>query len=413
VIRRLRNLLVDTTPLREVPRYRWLFGGHGISWMGRQITVVAVPFQLYQLTGSTVQVGALGLVQFVSTLFVSLAGGAIADAVDRQKLLIASQLGLASTAAALAWNASIDQPMVWPLYVLTALNAAVSAVDLPTRAAVLPSLVGRALMAKAFALNQTLGNLSKAAGPAFAGLLIATTSLTTTYLVETTAFIIGSMFVRRIGAMPPTEGAARPGFRSIAEGFSFLKSRRLLQATFAIDLNAMIFGMPSALFPAFGIEVLGGDASTVGLLYAGPGIGSLIAAFTSGWVGRVHRQGRAVIIAVIIWGAAMTLFGSTSTVWVAVAALVIAGAADMVSAVFRQTILQLSVPDHLRGRLSGIHVAVVAGGPRLGDFEAGAVAALTSLRFSIISGGAACILGALAIARFMPELRRYIDEQVP
>lgn len=404
-----RNILVDTTPLREAPRFRWLFAGHGLSWIGRQITVVAVPFQLYAMTGSTVKVGTLGLVQFGATIVISLAGGAIADAMDRRMLLLVSQVSLAATAGVLSWNSSLDVPLEWPLYVLTAANAAVSSVDLPTRAAVLPTLVSRALLPSAFALNQTLGNVAKAGGPALAGVLIATTTLQVTYLIEALAFILGAVLVFPIGPLPPQEGASRPGFKSIAEGFRFLRQRRILQATFAIDLNAMIFGMPSALFPAIGITVLGGDASTVGLLYAAPGMGALIAAFTSGWVGRVRRQGRAVIFAAIGWGIAITVFGFTKSVPMAVTMLMVAGAADVVSAVFRNTILQLTVPDNLRGRLSGFHVAVVAGGPRLGDFEAGAVAALTSLRFSVISGGLACVLGALGIAKWMPELARYVD----
>jgi MFS family permease len=409
VSRFFRNLLVDTTPLRLAPRFRWLFAGHGISWIGRQITVVAVPFQLYAMTGSTVKVGTLGLIQFGATIVVSLAGGAIADAVDRRLLLLISQLSLAATAGALAWNSGLDIPLEWPLYVLTAANAAVSSVDLPTRAAVVPTLVRRDLLPSAFALIQTLGNVAKAAGPALAGVLIATTTLEVTYLLEAVAFILGAVLVFPIGPLPPQEGASRPGFKSIAEGFRFLRTRRVLQGTFAIDLNAMVFGMPSALFPAIGVTVLGGDASTVGLLYAAPGMGALIAAFTSGWVGRVRRQGRAVIVAVIGWGIAITIFGLTSSIPMAVAMLMVAGAADVVSAVFRSTILQLTVPDNLRGRLSGISIAVVSGGPRLGDFEAGAMAALTSLRFSVISGGIACVLGALGIAKWMPELARYVD----
>jgi MFS family permease len=410
VRRFFRAVVVDTTPLREVPAFRWLYAGHGVAWIARQITVVAVPFQLYELTGSTLKVGVLGLIQFIATLVVSLAGGAVADAVDRRKLLLIAQVLLAGTAVLLAWNAALPAPLEWPLYVLTGANAAISAVDLPTRAAVLPTLVGRALMPAAFALNQTLGNVAKAGGPALAGVLIATTTLQVTYWFEAGLFLAGAVMVYKIGPMPATVGAARPGFRSIAEGFKFLKGRRLLHGNFLIDLNAMIFGMPSALFPAIGIEMLGGDATTVGLLYAAPGMGALIAAFTSGWVSMVRRQGRAVIIAVIVWGTAMTIFGLTRTVEVAVAMLMIAGAADVVSAVFRNTILQLNVPDHLRGRLSGIHIAVVAGGPRLGDFEAGAVASFTSLRFSVVSGGLACVIGALALAKLYPEFADYRHE---
>jgi MFS family permease len=405
---RLRNFIVDVTPLRQAPRYRWMFAAHGIGWIGRQITVVAVPFQLYEITQSTVKVGALGLVQFVATLSISLAGGAIADAVDKRKTLLITQVGLAGTAALLAWNAANSQPLEWPLYVLTGVNAAFSAIDLPTRAATIPALVGKALLPEAYALQQTLSNVAKAAGPAFAGFLIATTDLEVTYVVEVGCFLATTLLISRIGPLPPAPGAARPGWRSIGEGFRYLRGEKLLIANFAMDLNAMVFGMPSALFPAIGTTLLGGSAGTVGLLYSGPGIGAFVAALTSGWVGGVKRQGRMVLAAVIVWGAAIATFGLTKSTMLAVGLLAVAGAADVISAVFRNTILQTAVPDSLRGRVSGVHIAVVAGGPRLGDFEAGAVAAATSLQFSVISGGLACILGSLLIARKAPEFARYV-----
>ena len=402
-----RHLVVDATPLRESPRYRWLYAGLGVTWLGRQLTVVAVPYQIYELTGSTLAVGLLGMVQFVPTLFVALAGGAVADAVDRRKLLAITQVGLAGTAVFLAINAGLPAPKIWPLYVLSGLNAALTAIDLPTRAAALPALVGRARLPAALALNQTLGNVFKAVGPAVAGILIAGAGLTVTYAVEAACFLAGSFMIAQIGALPPAGGGTRPGFRSIVEGLRFLKSRRVLQGNFLIDMNAMIFGMPTALFPAIGTELLGGDATTVGLLYAAPGIGALVAAFTSGWVSRVRHEARAVVIAVVVWGLSIATFGIVGSVTGSVILLAIAGGADVISAVFRNTILQLSVPDALRGRLSGVHVAVVAGGPRLGDLEAGVVATLTSVRFSVVSGGLACVAGALAIARFMPSYTGY------
>lgn len=403
----LRNLIVDISPLRQVPRYRWLFTGFGLASLGRQLTVVAVPYQLYEMTGSTIKVGALGLVQFAATMLVALAGGAIADAVDRRRLLTVANVLLAMTALGLLANAALAGPLEWPLYVLTGLNAAFTAVDGPTRAAAVPALVGRRLLASALALNQTMSNLAKAGGPALAGLLIATTSLQLTYALEATMFLVGALGLFRIGPMPPEGGGTPLGIRSIAEGLGFLRRSRLLKANFAIDLNAMIFGMPSALFPAIGLEMLGGDASTVGLLYAGPGVGALLAAATSGWVAGLRHQGRAVVISAAVWGLGIVGFGLTRSVPVAVALLGLAGAADVVSAVFRNAILQITVPDGLRGRLSGVHIAVTAGGPRLGDFEAGAVAAVTSVPFSVVSGGVACVLGTLAIARWAPELARY------
>ena len=407
-LRRAGSLLfVDVTPLKRSPGFRWLYGGLALAWFGRQLTVVAVPYQVYQLTGSTFLVGALGIAQLVPLLATSVVGGAIVDSVDRRRLLVIAQLGLMVTAVGLAFNASLDDPAVWAIFVLSGLNAGISAIDNPARSASVPALVGRELLPAALALTQTLGNIAKTVGPAIGGLLIARTSLTLTFAIEAAAFALGTVFMLRIGKLEPEGGGQRFGIESIKEGYRFLRERRVLQANFAIDLNAMIFGMPQALFPAIGETVLGGDASTVGLLYAAPGAGALLAAITSGWVGRIQRQGRAVVVAVIVWGAAIAGFGLAGSVVVAVVLLAIAGAADVVSAVFRNTILQLAVPDRLRGRLSSIHIAVVSGGPRVGDFEAGVVASATTPQISVVSGGLACILGAILIARKMPELPNY------
>ena len=405
-------MVVDTRPLRSSVPYRWLFGGLGLAFLGRQLTVVAVPFQVYEMTGSSLAVGMLGVVQFGALMLASPIGGALADALDRRRLLLLSQMLMAATAAGLAWNAMASDPAVWPLYVLSGLNAAISTVDSPTRAAVLPRLVGRTLLPSALALNQTLANVARSVGPALAGVLIARFDLAVTYSIEAVIVVAGALMMFPMPPLPPEGGGRKAGWDSIMEGFRFLKERRLLQANFVIDLNAMVFGMPRALFPAIGTEVLGGDASTVGLLFAAPGIGALVAALTSGWVAQVRRQGLAVVVSVIAWGAAIALFGFVPVVWLSVVLLAIAGAADLVSAVFRNTILQLAVPDALRGRLSAIHIAVVAGGPRLGDFESGAVAEVTNLQFSVVSGGLACIIGALALARWYPELPGYATDQV-
>jgi len=401
------GFFVDVTPLRKSRGFRWLYSGLALAWFGRQLTVVAVPYQVYQLTGSTLLVGTLGIAQLVPLLATSVVGGAIVDSVDRRRLLVVAQLALMATAVGLAFNASLDQPAIWAIFLLSGMNAAVSAIDSPARSASVPALVGKDLLPAALALTQTLGNIAKTVGPAIGGLLIARTSLTLTFAIEAAAFGVGTLAMIRVGSLVPEGGGQRFGWDSIKEGYQFLRRRRVLQANFAIDLNAMIFGMPQALFPAIGETVLGGDATTVGLLYAAPGAGALLAAVTSGWVGRIRRQGRAVVIAVIAWGAAIAGFGLARSIVVAVTLLAIAGAADVVSAVFRNTILQLAVPDRLRGRLSSIHIAVVSGGPRLGDFEAGAVASVTTPQISVVSGGLACILGALVIASKMPELARY------
>jgi MFS family permease len=399
--------VVDITPLREVPGYRWLYAGMLFAHAGRQLTVVAVPFQVFALTGSTLAVGMLGLAQLFPLLIVSVIGGALADAMDRRRLLVVSQVVLAGTAAGLLWNSVSDAPVIWPLFVLSALNAGVSAIDSPARHAILPGLVGRTLLPSALALNQTLTNIAKAALPALGGLLIAAAGLPLSYGVEATMFLIGALLIRNVPEIPTDTVRRKVELSSIAEGFRFLRARRVIQAALLIDLNAMVFGMPTALFPAIGTEVFGGDAFIVGLLYAAPGMGALVGALTSGWVSAVRRQGRATVVAVVGWGLAMAVFGLSRSLGLAMVMLALAGAADVVSAIFRGTIIQLTAPDELRGRMSSMHTAVVAGGPRLGDLEAGVVAALTSVRFSVVSGGLLCVLGALAIGRWAPEFVKY------
>jgi MFS family permease len=399
--------MVDTSPLRLVPGYRWLFSGMLLAQTGRQLTVVAVPIQIFSITCSTLAVGLLGLAQLLPLLAVSLVGGALADAVDRRLLLIVAEVVLALCGLGLWWNALGSTPLLWPLYVLSAINAGVSAIHNPARQALVPGLVGRKLFPAALALNQTQTNLAKTGVPALGGLLIVTAGLPATYAVQTVTFLLAAAVISRI---PPVdiEGGKRVfSVQSIREGLSFLKSRRLLQAAMLIDLSAMVFGMPTALFPAFGTEVLGGNESTVGLLFAAPGAGALVAAFTSGWVPRVRRQGRAVAIAITCWGLGIAVFGLSRSTILALAMLAFAGAADVVSAIFRQSMIQLSVPDAMRGRLSSIHGAAAGGGPALGDLEAGVLAELTSVRFSVVSGGVACAVGALVITRWSPQFLHY------
>jgi Transmembrane secretion effector len=337
-------------------------------------------------------------------------GGAVVDAVDRRRLLIWVQLARAALGVGLVSNALQPDPALWPLYVLTAAAAGLQAVDAPARTAAVPALVRRDLLPAAAALHQILMQVGMVAGPALAGLLVARAGLAAAYAIEVVAFVVASFLAAALRPLPPGEGAARASVGSVREGFRFLRGRRGLQGTFLVDLNAMVFGMPRALFPALGTGVFNGGPGTVGLLYAAPGAGALLGALTAGWVGGVRRQGRAVLLAVTVWGAAITMFGLTSWLPLALVLLATGGAADVISAVFRNAILQLTVPDGLRGRLAAIHIAVVTGGPRLGDAEAGAVAALAGPTFSVVSGGLACLAGVALLAWRLPELGRTVME---
>lgn len=396
------GVLLSFAPWRASPDARRLYSGFLLGGLGRQIIVVAVPFQLYSATGSSLAVGLLGFMQFLPMVLASIIGGALCDVRDRRSILIAAQVGLLATAVLLLVNASRSEPLLWPLFVLTAINAMLQAIDNPARSSSLPNLIGRAILPEGVAMMQTLTNISKSMGPLIAGVMLARLSLPATFAMTVVLFTSSTTMMWAMRAMPPAGDRRRVEWATIREGLDYVRKRPILRSNFVIDLNAMAFGMPTALFPAFGIEVLGGDATTVGLLYAAPGIGALLAALSSGWIGRVRRQGRAVVLVVMSWGGALAAFGLSRTLLLAVAFLVMAGASDVLSAIFRVTILQLAVPDEMRGRLFGINVAVVAGGPRLGDLRAGALADLTSVPFSIVSGGIACILGALTIARRNP-----------
>ena len=406
-------MLADLTPLRESRDYRFLFGGQVSSYLGRQFTVVAIPIQVYDITHSSLAVGLVGLASLGPLIVFSLAGGALSDAFDRRRLLLINQVLLAATGSVLAYNATVDHPALWPLYLFGALSAGFAGADMQTRNAIVPRLVRRETFPAAAALTQLVWQVGMVAGPLLAGIVIAQVSLAAAYWIDVASFAVAFVTVLPMRPLPPEGGGTKAGLSSVLEGLRFLKGKRVLNSTFAIDINAMVFGMPSALFPQLGAEVFGGGPATVGALYAAPGVGALLGALFSGWVPRIRRQGLAVIVAVILWGAAIAAFGFTESLPLALVLLALAGAADVVSAVFRNTILQLSVPDAFRGRLSGVHIAVVAGGPRLGDAEAGAVAALTTPQFSVISGGLACIAGALVIARLVPEFVRYDAQKAP
>jgi MFS family permease len=406
-----RKVAIDFTPLRASRDYRLLWSAQIVSEAGHQITVVALFVQVYRLTGSAAAVGAVGLVQIVPLVLTAIGGGSIVDALDRRKLLIASQIGFALTSGILLAAALADRPPLWLIYAAAGLTAALSGIDSPVRSAMIPRLVGRDLVPAAVALNQVMWQTTAIAGPAISGVVIYRLGLPWAYGIDVATYgatLVAALLMR---PMPPLrEEGAEPasGWPAIRAGFRYLKGRRVLQSTFYIDLIAMIFGMPRALFPILAATQFHRPAA-FGLLYAAPAAGALIGALTAGWVGAVRHQGRAVIWAVAAWGAGITAFGLVGTnLWLGLFFLAVAGAADVISAVFRSTILQVSVPDSLRGRLSGIHILVVTGGPRLGDFEAGVVAQLfDSATVSVVSGGVVCIAGAALLALLVPEFARY------
>jgi predicted MFS family arabinose efflux permease len=405
-----RHVLLDLTPLRRSRDYRALITGLGISVLGNQLTTVAVPFQVYAITRSSLMVGLVSLAQLFPLIFGSLLGGSLVDAVDRRKILITVESLGALCSAALAVNADLG-PQLWPLFLFPAITAALGGMDSSARNAMLPRLVGLELLPASNAIFQSLFQTGAIVGPAVAGLLLAGAGVHLIYWIDAASFLIAVLSVLRMSPQPvpataPGTAPARPGWRSTVEGLSFVRRSPQIKGAYLIDVNAMVFGMPRALFPALAATVFGGGATTVGLLYAAPGAGALLGALTTGWVKRVRRQGLAVIVAVLIWGLSIALFGIAHWLPIALVLLAVAGWADVLSSVFRNTIIQLAGPDGMRGRLMGVQTAVVAGGPRIGDLEAGAVATAFGDTVSVVSGGLACIAGALVLAWALPGFTR-------
>lgn len=399
-----RRVFIDVTPLRHSRDLRILLGGQLVSLLGTQLTAVAVPYQVYRLTRSSLDVGLVSLAQLIPLLICSLYSGTVIDAADRRKLLLRVEVLMGCCSGGLALNADLGARL-WPLFVLPAVTAGLTAFDNPTRNAIVPNLVTPEHIATTSAMNQVLNQLGTIVGPALGGILLAGAGINFVYWIDVVSFAVAVIAAWAISPQPSAEHATRPGLRSIAEGFRFIRGRQGIQGAYLIDINAMVFGMPRALFPAMAVNVFRGGAATVGFLYAAPGVGALAGALATGWVAHVRRQGVAVIVAVIVWGAAIVAFGLTGNLLLALMFLATAGWADVISAVLRSTIIQLSVPDRLRGRLAAIQIGVVQGGPRLGDLEAGAVGNAFGNEVSVVSGGLACIAGALVLARLLPGFR--------
>ena len=400
------RLVVDVAPLRKYRHFRRIWAGQVVSGLGSQLTLVAVSYQAYTLTRSTLVVGLVGVVQLVPLLAGALLGGTLADAVDRRKVLVLTQVAMGGAVGGLVVNASLPHPAVWPLFLCTAAGAGFQGVDWPARRAALPMLVDAGDVTAAIVLQTTIQQLALVAGPALAGVLIGVIGLNAVYGIDVASFVVALGAAALLPRLVPSGGGRPMGLQSMAEGLSYLRRQKLLAATYWIDLNAMIFGMPRAVFPALGTRVFGGGAAVVGLLYAAPGAGAFAGSLVTGWCGRVRRQGRAIVACVVVWGTTIALVGVVPALGVALALLALAGAADVVSTVFRQAVQQRTVPEQLQGRLSGAFFAVVAGGPRLGDAETGLAAAVGGPQFAVWSGGLACVVGAAVLLWRAPGLWR-------
>jgi MFS family permease len=407
-VRRLRGVAVDTTALRESRDYRVLVIGGLISGIGTQVTLVALPFQIYVLTSSSFLVGLLGLVELVPLVVVALLGGTLADRMDRRRLLLVSQVVQAGTSLCLVIGAAAGSPPVGVLYLIAAVASGASAVDRPTRAAMVPALVGPERLRSAISFNYGLVQVAMVVGPAMGGIIIAAGGLTWAYAVDVATFL--AMIAAAWAIASPPRPAVEPGasfLSAVRDGIRFAGRSGELMGSFAIDILAMTFGMPRALFPALALTVYDAGPEGVGILYAAVSAGAVVAAFSTGWMIHARRLGRIVVFAVLVWGVGIACLGLTSELWVGALCLLVAGAADSVSAVCRSTILQTVTPDEMRGRMSAIFTLVVAGGPRLGDVESGTVAAVGGTQLSVVSGGVICVLGIVPVLAAFPEFWRY------
>ena len=408
---RWTGLLTDIRPLQVSPAYRRLFVGNAVSQLGQQMTNVAVAIQVYALTESSFYVGLVGLFGLGPLVAFGLYGGAIADAMDRRSLALIASAGLWGVSVLLAVQAIVGLESVWLLYALVAVQSAFYALNNPARGAIVPRLLDKHLLPAASALNMAAFNLGFTVGPIVGALVIQWQGFAAAYLIDVLTFSAAYYGLLRLPRMPPEGEVTRAGLRSVVDGLRFLKGARNLRMTFVLDLCAMVLAQPRALFPALAYKVYGGGAATVGLLQAAPAAGALVAFLFSGWIGKVRLHGLAIVLAVVGYGAAVGAVGLTDLLWWGVLFLALTGAADMISAAYRSTILQVAAPDHLRGRLQGVFIVVVAGGPRAGDFLAGSVAGAVGERAALLVGGAACVLGVgLAVLLAKRDFLRYDSE---
>jgi predicted MFS family arabinose efflux permease len=408
------RVMVDLEPLRASRDLRMLVLGNFVSGLGTQAALVALPYQLYIETRSAFLTGLLGAVELVPLVTMALLGGAIADRTDRRRVLLLDQIALVACASALAALAFVGSPPLWTLYVLGGLLAGFGAMQNVLRSAILPNLVEPARLRSALALNFGLYQLTMVLGPGLGGVLIGVLGVGAAYTIDAVSCLAMVAAVVVMAPQPPQTDVVEhpPVLRSIAEGLRYVRGNQALVGSFAIDLVAMTFGMPRALFAVLAVSVYHAGAEGTGLLYAAVSAGATIAALTTGWIEHARRLGMIVIWAVVAWGAAIAGVGVVGSLWPAAVLLAIAGAADSVSAVCRSSINQMVTPDAMRGRMSSVFSLVVTSGPRLGDVESGSVAGLTSPRFSVTSGGLACIAGVAVVVAAFPALARFDAEEV-
>jgi MFS family permease len=402
-------MFLNLAPLRKHRDYRLLYTGQLVSMVGSMITYVAVPYQVFDLTHSSFVVGMLGAAQLVPLVLFALWGGAYADALDRRKLLIVSEVVMTLGSLLLAVNAMLGRSSVVLIFVVGALMSACNGFHRPALDAMTPRLVDREDLTAVSALNFFRFSVSSIGGPALGGLCIAALGYSITYMIDVLSFLISLAALAAIRRMPPSDRASRPGIQSIVEGVKYAIGRPELIGTYLVDMVAMTFAMPVALFPA--MSTAWGGKSAAGWLYSAMSVGSLFTTVFSGWTSKVNRHGAAVILAAALWGLAIVFVGMAPSLPLAVFCLALAGAADCVSGVFRATIWNETIPSELRGRLAGVEMISYLSGPLLGNARAGWVASISSNQLSVVSGGVTCLAGVLLCIPLLPAFWKYRAER--
>ncbi|MFC0557192.1 MFS transporter [Planotetraspora thailandica] len=396
---------LDLSPLRASRDFRLLLGSGLITMLGTILTTVAVPFQMKELTGSPVAVGLVSLAEFVPMVVCGLWGGAIADALDRRKIVILSEVGLCLTSVLLLVNALMPSPQAWVLYVVGALAAGFGSVRGPSEQAIINRVVPLDQMTAAFAIQGLVRNTAMIAGPAAGGLIVANFGPAMAYGVDVATFLVSLALLVRVRRVTRLDEATPASLRSMVEGVRYALRRPDLMGTYLVDIAAMAFAFSNALFPFLADDLNAPNA--LGLLYAAGGVGSVVASLTSGWTNHVHRHGLAVIVSATGWGVAVAIAALMPDIWLTFLFLAVAGGADMVSGLFRGTIWNQTIPDEYRGRLAGIELLSYSAGPMLGDTRAGFMAQLGGTRFSLGVGGLLCVgvVGLMSVV--LPRFRTY------
>lgn len=401
----MATFAVDLTPLRKYPDFRNLWASGLVSYLGSMITYVAMPFQLKEITGSFLAVGILGAIELVPLIIFGLYGGVLADSVDRKKMIWVTEAAAMVLVFALFANSYFWEPKVFVIYIVAALFAVVNGLQRPSADAILPRLVAHEDLPAASALMSLRWQVGVIIGPTIGGIIFTTFSTSMGYLVDIATYVISLIFIWRVKSVIPVDKSEKPSLAALIDGVKYAFSRQDLVGTYAIDLAAMFFAMPIALFPFWADDI--GSPWALGLFYAAGTVGSLVVTLTSGWTRTYRFHGRAVIIAAIGWGLAIAASGLTHSLWLILFCLAVAGASDMVSALFRGNIWNQTIPDELRGRLAGIELLSYSVGPLLGQLRAASMAAATTLYFSVTFGGLMCVAVVIILAIFLPKFRKY------